>query len=92
MHLACERSIDLGLALDPSTTQTYSLALNSYITFCNLHHFPLEPTVNTLSFFVTYMAAHINPRSVNNYLSGVCSLLEEWYPQVQQNRRSLIIS
>ncbi|KIK38965.1 hypothetical protein CY34DRAFT_25453 [Suillus luteus UH-Slu-Lm8-n1] len=68
-----------------STNQTYSSALNSYVTFCDLHHPALEPTANTLSLFVTFMLAHINPRSVDNYLSGICSLLEDYYPLVWQS-------
>ncbi|KAG2067193.1 hypothetical protein BDR04DRAFT_1214509, partial [Suillus decipiens] len=55
-----------------------------------LHHFAIDPTINTLSLFVTYMGAHINPQSVNNYLSGVCSLLEEYYSQVQANQYSCL--
>lgn len=91
-RLIHERSINLGLALDNSTNQSYSSAFNSYLTFCDLHHLALEPTVDTLSLFVTFMAAHINPRSVDNYLSGVCSLLEEFYPEVRANRHSRLVS
>lgn len=91
-RLVYERSVNLGLALDRSTNQTYSSALNSYVTFCDLHHLALDPTVDTLSLFVTFMAAHINPRSVDNYLSGICSLLEEFYPHVRENRRSRLVA
>ncbi|KAG2349428.1 hypothetical protein BDR05DRAFT_972470 [Suillus weaverae] len=38
------------------------------------------------------MAAHINPHSVDNYLSGVCSTLKEFYPGVQANQRSRLVS
>ncbi|KAL1942047.1 hypothetical protein VTO73DRAFT_6577 [Trametes versicolor] len=48
-----ERAIALGHALDKSTT--YSSALNSYLTFCKIHSFPVDPTPDTLSFFVTFM-------------------------------------
>jgi hypothetical protein len=91
-RLIHERSINLGLALDQSTNQTYSSALNSYVTFCDLHHLSLDPTPDTLSLFVTYMSAHINPRSVDNYLSGISSVLEEYYPHVRQSRRSRLVS
>ncbi|KAG1747996.1 uncharacterized protein EDB91DRAFT_1245448 [Suillus paluster] len=50
------------------------------------------PSIDTLSLFVTFMAAHINPRSVDNYLSGICSILEEFYPEVRQNRCSRLVS
>jgi hypothetical protein len=87
-----ERSINLDLSLDKSTNQTYSSALNSYVTFCDLHHLALEPSADTLSLYVTFMAAHINPRSIDNYLSGICSSLEEFYLQVQVNRNSRLVS
>ncbi|KAG2743558.1 hypothetical protein P692DRAFT_20747660 [Suillus brevipes Sb2] len=91
-RLIHERSINLGLALDRSTNQTYSSALNSYVTFCDLHHLSLDPTPDTLSLFVTYMSAHINPCSVDNYLSGISSVLEEYYPHVRQSRKSCLVS
>ncbi|KAG2742324.1 hypothetical protein P692DRAFT_20750601, partial [Suillus brevipes Sb2] len=91
-RLIHECSINLGLALDKSTNQTYSSAVNSYVTFCDLHRLALDPTPDTLSLFVTFMSAHINPRSVDNYLSGICSVLEEYYPHVRQHRRSRLVS
>lgn len=91
-RLIHERSVNLGLALDKTTNQSYSSAVNSYVTFCDLHHLALDPTPDTLSLFVTFMSAHINPRSVDNYLSGICSILEEYYPDVRQHRRSRLVS
>ncbi|KAG2350553.1 hypothetical protein BDR05DRAFT_842191, partial [Suillus weaverae] len=57
-----------------------------------LHHLALDPTIDTLSLFITFMSAHINPRSVDNYLSDICSVLEEFYPHVRENRQSHLIS
>jgi hypothetical protein len=91
-RLAHERSINLGMAPDSSTNHAYSSALDSYLTFCDLHHFPIEPTPDTLSFYVTYMAAHINTRTVDNYLSEICSLLEEDFPSVRSARRSRLVT
>lgn len=91
-RLVHERSINLGLSLERSTNHTYSSALNSYLTFCDLHHFPIEPTANTFSYFITFMATHINPRSVDNYLSGICSQLEEYYPSVRDVRKTRLVA
>jgi hypothetical protein len=63
-RLLTERSITLGMSLDNSTHRAYSSHLNSYLNFCHLHRFPVEPTPDTLSFYITYMSQHINPRSV----------------------------
>ncbi|GLB44965.1 hypothetical protein LshimejAT787_1900430 [Lyophyllum shimeji] len=57
-----------------------------------MHHFPLKPTPDTLSFFVVYMCHHINPRSVANYLSGICNQLEPYFPDVRAVRKSPLVS
>ena len=91
-RLINERSISLGYSLDTSSFSAYTSALNSYLTFCNLHHFPIDPTPDTLSFYVVFLSSHINPKSVNSYLSGVCRQLEPFYPEVRQHRKSLLVS
>ena len=91
-RLINERSISLGYSLDASSFGTYTSALNSYITFCNLHHLPLDPTPDTLSFFVVFLSNHIKPDSVNSYLSGICRQLEAFYPDVRRHRKSLLVS
>ncbi|KAL6307557.1 hypothetical protein BKA93DRAFT_815883 [Sparassis latifolia] len=37
------------------------------------------------------MSHHINPRSVNNYLSGICSELEPFFPAVRTIRASMLV-
>ena len=91
-RLVNERSISLGYSLDSSSFGAYTSALNSYLTFCNIHHLPVEPTPDTLSFYVVFLSSHINPKSVNSYLSGVCRQLEPFYPDIRQNRKSLLVS
>ena len=89
--LVHERSIMLGLSIDESTLSSYSSALNSYITFCRLHNFPIDPTPDTLSFYATYMSHHIKPASVSTYLSGIANQLEVYYPDVRQARKSPLV-
>jgi hypothetical protein len=91
-RLIHERSIALGSALDKSSYGTYSSALNSYLTFCKLHDRPVEPTEDTLSFYVVFMSRHIQPRSVDSYLSGICNELEIFYPNVRKVRSSILVS
>ena len=84
--MACflvEHSINLGCA--------YSSALNSYLTFCQLHHLDPNPTVNTLSLYITFMAHHIEPRSVCSYLAGIVCESEPSHPSVRQNRYSPLV-
>lgn len=85
------RNIALGLATDISSQNTYASHLNSYIAFCSMHSFLLDPTPNTLSFFVVYMSHHIEPRSVGSYLSGVCNHLETFFPDARQNRNAPLV-
>src|SRR5882724_6999359 len=80
--LLCERAITLGHALDNSTTQTYSSHLQSYLTFCKIHQIPINPSTDTLSFYVVFMAHHIKPTSMSQYLSGIVSSLEPHFPNV----------
>ena len=91
-RLINERSISLGYSLDTSSFGTYTSALNSYLTFCNLHRLPVDPTPDTLSFYVVFLSTHIKPDSVNSYLSGICRQLEPFFPEVRQNRKSLLVS
>jgi hypothetical protein len=91
-RLVNERSISLGYSLDTSSFGAYTSALNSYLTFCNLHHLPVDPTQDTLSFYVVFLSTYIKPDSVNSYLSGICRQLEPFYPEVRRNRNSMLVS
>ena len=91
-RLINERSISLGYSLDASSFGAYTSALNSYITFCNLHDLPIDPTPDTLSFYVVFLSTYIKPDSVNSYLSGICRQLEAFYPDVRHNRKTLLVS
>lgn len=91
-RLINERSISLGYSLDTSSFGAYTSALNSYITFCNLHNLPIDPTPDTLSFYVVFLSSHIEPRSVNSYLSGICRQLEPFFPDIRKNRKTILVS
>lgn len=91
-RLIHECSLAFGHTLDVSSQHTYSLALNSYITFCCAHALPLNPTEDTLSFYVVYMCTHIKPDSVDNYLSGICHELEVFFPVVHAVRKSHLVA
>ncbi|KAG1886336.1 uncharacterized protein F5891DRAFT_924561, partial [Suillus fuscotomentosus] len=56
------------------------------------HRLPVDPTPDTLSYYVTYMSHHIQPRSVGAYLSGIVNNLEPHYPHVRQARNSLLVT
>ncbi|KAF8221461.1 hypothetical protein L208DRAFT_1531971 [Tricholoma matsutake] len=86
-----ERAIVLGLSIDESSNLTYTSALNSYIMFCKLHHFPVEPTEETLSFFTVYMSTYIKPDSVNSYLLGIANQLQPFFPNVRTHRNSNLV-
>ena len=80
------------MALESSTTSTYQSHFNSYLTFCCLHNFPLDPTPDTLSFFIVYMSAFIKPQSIRTYLSGIVSTLEPHFPEVHKNCTSTLVT
>ena len=90
-RLIHERAIALGNVIDRSTLSNYTSALNSYLNFVKLHDLPVEPTPDTLSFYTVYMCHHVNPRSVNTYLSGISQQLETHFPAVKEARNSPIV-
>jgi hypothetical protein len=86
-----ERALALGHVIDKSTLSNYSSALNSYLHFVTSHGFPVDPTPDTLSLYTVYMCHHINPRSVNTYLSGISQQLEANFPAVKEARNSSLV-
>ena len=91
-HLNYECSILLGLSIDHSTSATHSSALNSYLTFCKSHLLPVEPTPQTLSYYTTFQSFHINPKSVDSYLSGICNQLKPFFPGVHLHCKSALVN
>ncbi|KAF9516123.1 hypothetical protein BS47DRAFT_1371823 [Hydnum rufescens UP504] len=88
--LAFERALALGSAVDDSSARSYNSATQSYLSFCKLHHFPIDPTPDSMSFYVVFMCAHIRPSSVRAYLSGIAHGLESFYPHVRSVTSSKI--
>ena len=78
-HLVHKWAIALGYAIELSTWASYFSALQSYLTFCKAHNFPIEPTSETLFFYTIYMCHYIQPCSVNSYLSGTANQLESYF-------------
>ena len=89
--LLVERSITLSCALDWSAQSMYLSAPNSYFTFCQLHHLDPDPTVNTLSLYITFMSHHIEPHLAHSYLAGIVCELEPSYTSVRQNWYSPLV-
>src|ERR1700678_3807954 len=87
-----EHAYAISNSLDLSTRCTYSSALNSWIAFVNMHDFPIEPTQDSLSFFIVFMSHHIEPRSVKSYLSGLVQQLEPDFPSFRKIRSSPLIT
>src|SRR5258708_485115 len=89
----CEQwAVALGMAVEHSTAHTYTSAATSYITFCDLHSFPTEPTIERLCYYIVYMSHHIKPSSIKSYLSGICAELEPFYPDIHSIRTSKLVN
>jgi len=76
------------MAIDNSTANTYTSATNSYLTFCKLHNLAIDPTPEMLSYYITFQTHHINPKLVESYLSGICSNLEPFFPDIWSHQAS----
>jgi hypothetical protein len=60
-----EESLPSHLATPLSSPRyTYNTYLQSYLNFCKIQDFPIEPTPDTLIFFVVFLSHHIKPSSV----------------------------
>ncbi|KZT25778.1 hypothetical protein NEOLEDRAFT_1156171 [Neolentinus lepideus HHB14362 ss-1] len=88
-QLCYEWSVALSFALNQSSKLSYTSALNSYIKFCKMHSFPIEPvflvvvvccSLSLVSFYVMYMPAHIKPHG-----------LESYFPEVQQVQKIQLV-
>ncbi len=97
-HLRSQRAIYLSNCLDASTKITYQLGINSYVTFCNLHNFDLDPSLDTLSFFISFMAHQTGPMgnpisicTITSYLSGIAHHLEPFYPNIRAVRKHPLV-
>lgn len=87
-----ERARLLANNLAPNSTIAYGSALNSYMAFCQAHSFPIEPTLDTFSFYITYMTTFVKPSTVASYLSGIASRLEELYLTVRQTHKHWLVT
>lgn len=90
--LVRRRAILLGYCVAPTTATAYSSALASYIDFCDRHKFPLEPTPDTLSFYIAYLSVFLKPNTIASYLSGICNKLEPFFPSVRTVRQARLVS
>jgi len=90
-QLLRERAVLLGYSVAASTNLTYDSALASYTEFCHKHNFPLEPTVDTLSFYITFMSHHVKPSTISSYLSGITKKLSPFFPSVQNVRGAPLV-
>ena len=90
-RLVQERVLALSNAVDTSTLRCYGSPCNAYLSFVRLHDFPVEPTPDTLSFFVVYLSHYISPRSVGTSSSGIVNQLEPFYPTIREARCSRLV-
>src|SRR5258708_10185397 len=97
-HLRSQRAIYLCKCLDPVTKTACQSGMNSYINFCNTHNLDLDPSPDTLSFFISFMAHQIGPsgkpisiRMITSYLSGIAHHLEPFYPSIRSIRKHPLV-
>ena len=48
------------------------------------NHLSIEPTPETLSYYITYQTHFISPNSIDPYLSGIINQLKPYYPDVHK--------
>ncbi|OJA08810.1 hypothetical protein AZE42_05069 [Rhizopogon vesiculosus] len=90
-RLLHERFIALGFTLARSTCSSYDSTLASYLEFCRLHQLPITPSPDTFSFYIVWLSSYILPSSVDSYLSGICSKMEDEFPDARHVRKSRLV-
>ena len=70
-------------SIKESMAKGYATGAHDYISFCVKHSLPLNPTPQTLSWYITYTSQFIN--SGPKYLSGACHFLSDLYPSFDTN-------
>lgn len=91
-RLQLERALNFSKAHEPGTLLNYASAARSFVAFCDMHALPVVPNSDTLSLYATFMSAHIEPRSVNSYLSNIVGYLSPFFPNAREERNSLLVS
>ena len=93
-HLCAQHAEYFSKCLDLSSKSTYDLGFNSYLSFCYWHKINLDPTLNTLSWFIAYMAQQTGPldhlisiQTISSYLLGISHDLQPFYPHVLDSHR-----
>lgn len=71
-------------AVEKYTLLHYSTGTHDYISFCINHHLPLDPTPQTLAWYIAYTLQFIS--SGPKYLSGTRHFLHDLYPDFDTNR------
>ena len=98
-HLCAQHAEYFSKCIDLSSKSTYRSGFNSYLSFCYRHEIDLDPTPNTLSWFIVYMAWQTGPSghlisiwTISSYLSGISHHLLPFYPHVLDSRRHSLVT
>ena len=76
-------------AIEQSTIGGYLTGARDYISFCQRHHLPLDPTPQTLSRYIAYTSLSI--ASGPKYLTGARHFLHDFFPTFDENRASPLV-
>ncbi|KIK76493.1 hypothetical protein PAXRUDRAFT_169767, partial [Paxillus rubicundulus Ve08.2h10] len=68
----------------------YKSHLNSYLDFCLLHHFDINP--RHIIFLCHLYSHHIEPHSVVSYLMGIIHNLEPPFPHAHLSHNSCLVT
>lgn len=90
-QLVATRAQLLQNALALRSKSAYGAAFRSYMRFCEIHNFSLQPTTDTLTFYIAYMSSYVQPHTVATYLSGIIFHLQEIFPETRQVRESWLV-
>jgi hypothetical protein len=76
-------------AIEKSTVSGYLTGARDYVSFCQRHHLPLDPTPQTLSRYIAFTSISI--ASGPKYLTGARHFLHDIFPDFDDNRASPLV-
>ena len=62
--------------------------LHKFLSFCKKHQLWIEPTPDTLSYYIIHF---ISPDSADSYLLGIVNQLEPYYADIWKHQGSLLV-
>ncbi|KAF7763527.1 hypothetical protein Agabi119p4_8064 [Agaricus bisporus var. burnettii] len=83
----------LSQALAEPTGHDHDIYLRSYLDFCQLYNYPINPTESTLALYMVFIThcEGVAPENLVTYLAAISFRLRPYFPEVERTRKNRYI-